>query len=131
MKYLALLLFMPAYLFAQRTTEVHLDSAFQNAKKGIYWALSNIPEKKSSLSNDLIADDKLIASVKLEKEIYGVRIESAGVYETTEVKVTLFKSADRLLQEGYLKPDTLVSKPRAAEEKKSSAGKRTRKKSSP
>jgi len=38
-----------------------IDYAYQNAKKGIYWALANIPEKKTKLESDLIADDKLYA----------------------------------------------------------------------
>ena len=41
-------------LFAQSKTEDDMNLAYQNAKKGIYWALSNIPGKKETLSNDLI-----------------------------------------------------------------------------
>lgn len=128
MRYLLIILFLPSFLLAQNTTEENLDKAFENAKKGIYWALSNIPQKKTSLSNDLIADDRLVATVRLEKEIYGIRIESTGLFETTEIKVTLFKSMDRLIEEGYLKPDTVSTKPEAAEVKKTVKGKKTLKK---
>ncbi|HEX2866713.1 MAG TPA: hypothetical protein VHO03_06705 [Ignavibacteriales bacterium] len=128
MRYLLIMLLLPSFLLAQNATEENLDKAFQNAKKGIYWALSNIPQKKTSLSSDLIADDRLVASVRLEKEIYGIRIESTGIFETTEIKVTLFKSTDRLIEEGYLRPDTLETKPQAAEVKKTVKGKKTIKK---
>ncbi|MGE5429773.1 MAG: hypothetical protein ACM3QX_01795 [Syntrophomonadaceae bacterium] len=127
MRYLLVLLFLPSLILAQSTTEENLDKAFQNAKKGVYWALSNIPVKKNSVSNDLIADDKLVASVKLEKEIYGIKIEATGLFETTEIKVKIFKSTDRLIQEGYLKPDTSATKPQAAEVKKTVKEKKTRK----
>jgi len=89
--------------FTQEKIESDIDFAFQNAKKGIYWALSNIPEKKSKLENDLIADDKLIASVKLYKEVNGVKIESTGYYQTHEVKIILYRSDDSLQEYGYLK----------------------------
>ncbi|MCU7495985.1 MAG: hypothetical protein HF314_17010 [Ignavibacteria bacterium] len=129
MKIWLILLILPTLSFAQSTTEENMDKAFQNAKKGIYWALSNIPEKKSSVSNDLIADDKLVASVRLEKEIFGIKIESTGVYESTEIKVRLFKSTDKLIQEGYLRPDTSGTKPQAAEVEKTQKVKKTKKKS--
>lgn len=128
MKRLLFLFLIPSLFYAQSTTtEENLERAFQNARKGIYWALSNIPAKKTSVSNDLIADDKLVASVRLEKEIYGIKIESTGFFETTEVKVKIFKSTDKLIEEGYLRPDTSVAKPQAAEVEKSARGKKTRK----
>ena len=46
---------------AQTKTDGDIDLAYQNAKKGIYWALSNIPGKKATLDNDLIGEDKLYA----------------------------------------------------------------------
>ena len=56
---------------AQTKTDGDIDLAYQNAKKGIYWALSNIPGKKATLDNDLIGEDKLYAAVKLSKEVKG------------------------------------------------------------
>ena len=31
---------------AQAKNEEDIDAAYQNAKKGVYWVLQNIPEKK-------------------------------------------------------------------------------------
>jgi hypothetical protein len=88
-------------LFAQEKTETDLDIAFQNAKKGLYWALSNIPEKKSKLEQELIADDKLYCEVKLYKEVNGVKVESTGFHQTNQVKIIIYKSNDNLEKEGY------------------------------
>jgi hypothetical protein len=74
-----------------------------NAKKGVYWALSNIPGKKTKIENDLIANDKLYSSVKLQKEIGGVKIESTGFSESISVTITFYKSYDNLKKEGYIK----------------------------
>lgn len=89
-------------VFAQSSVESNCDTAYQNAKKGIYWGFDNIPQSKGSLSKDLIIEDKLVASVKLSKEIEGVKVESTGYFETYEVTVTLYKSFDSLRKEGYL-----------------------------
>ena len=104
--FLSLLLIIPSLnLFAQAKTEQDIDLAYQNAKKGIYWALSNIPGKKSSLGNDLIGEDKLYASVKIEKEINGVKVNSKGYYNTNEVEITIYKSYESLKAEGYNVPN--------------------------
>ena len=95
--------FLPSLVYAQQEMEKNLDAAYQNAKKGIYWALANIPEKKSRLESDLVADEKLYSSVKLEKEFNGIKIESKGYYNTIEVSVTLYRSIDGLMKDGYLK----------------------------
>lgn len=92
--------------FAQSKTEDDMNLAYQNAKKGIYWALSNIPGKKATLSNDLIADDKLYASVKLSKEINGLKVSSKGFYQTNTVEITIFKSFESLKSEGYNVPSS-------------------------
>ncbi len=78
--------------------------AYQNAKKGIYWALSNIPGKKATMDNDLIGEDKLYASVKLSKEVNGVKVSSKGYYQTNEVEITIYKSYESLKSEGYNVP---------------------------
>jgi len=88
---------------AQSKMEDDINIAFQNAKKGIYWALTNIPEKKSRLNEDLIADDKLYSTVKLDKVVDGIKIESTGYNFSNEVKITIYKSNISLLKEGYLK----------------------------
>jgi|GEM_PF-409685 len=99
--FLCSLLFLSAQ--AQNKIEEDLDIAFQNAKKGLYWALSNIPEKKSRLEYDLIADDKLYSTVKLSKEINGIKIESTGYHLSNEVTIKIYKSNDILAKEGFLK----------------------------
>lgn len=91
--------------YAQSKTDDDMNLAYQNAKKGIYWALSNIPGKKATLSNDLIAEDKLYASVKLSKEINGIKVSSKGFYQTNTVEITIFKSFESLKSEGYNVPN--------------------------
>jgi hypothetical protein len=105
--FLSLLLILPSVnLFAQAKTEQDIDVAYQNAKKGIYWALSNIPGKKSTMDNDLIAEDKLYASIKLSKEVNGVKVSSVGYYQTNQVEITIYKSYESLKTEGYNVPSS-------------------------
>ncbi len=93
----------PICLTAQPDMENDLDAAYQNAKKGIYWALTNIPESKSQLRSDLIAGEKLYSSVKLVKEYNGIKIVSKGFANSTEVIITMYRSVDGLIKDGYLK----------------------------
>jgi len=100
--FLGLLLFLPSInSYSQVKTDQDIDIAYQNAKKGVYWALSNIPIKKSRIENDLIAEDRLYASVRLDKEVNGVKVVSRGFYQTHEVEITIYKSYDSLKTEGY------------------------------
>lgn len=101
--FLCFFFFFTFILAAQSKVEDDIEVAYQNAKKGIYWALRNIPERKLKLENDLIAEDKLYASVKLEIEVEGIKIESKGFYHSNEVVIKIYKSNDSLVQEGYLK----------------------------
>jgi hypothetical protein len=87
---------------AQSKIEEDLEVAYQNAKKGIYWALDNIPEKKAKLENDLIANDILYASVQIHKEVGGLKIESTGYNNSNSVMVRFYKSYDILVKEGFL-----------------------------
>jgi hypothetical protein len=98
-----LFVFIFTSINAQSKIDDDITPAFMNAKKGIYWVLSNIPIKKSKIENDLIADDKLYSSVKLEKEIGGIKVESTGYSESISVTVTVYKSYDSLKKEGYIK----------------------------
>lgn len=91
-----------AVSFSQTKIEEDIQTAFANAQKGIYWALTNIPVKKTKIEHDLVADDKLIASIKLTKVINGIKIESVGYNFSNEVTIKLFKSFDNLFKEGYL-----------------------------
>jgi hypothetical protein len=107
-----LFLFIPLFIYPQQTLlEEELDSAFINAKKGIYWALSNIKPGKNIPGKELIADNKLYAVVKLTREIDGVKIESKGFHNSVEVSVKLYRSEDFLESEGYLKREVPPEKP--------------------
>ena len=102
MKFL-LFLFLSSTAFCQSSFNNDIDTAYQNAMKGIYWAYSNIPGSKNSISNDLVSDDKLIAEVKLSKEIRGIKVQSKGYFNTQTVEITAYKSYETLIKEGYLK----------------------------
>ena len=102
---IVLVIFFSLVSFSQEKLESDIDYAYQNAKKGIYWALSNIPEKKTKLESDLIADDKLYAVVKLHKEVNGIKVESTGYYHSNEVRIKIYKSFDSLEKDGYLKKE--------------------------
>jgi hypothetical protein len=88
--------------FSQEKMESDIDYAYQNAMKGIYWALSNIPQKRVKVESDLIADDRLYAHVKLTKEVNGVKIVTTGYYQTNEVSISIYRSNDSLKENGYL-----------------------------
>lgn len=104
---LAILLILPlTSSISQVKTEQDMETAYQNAKKGIYWALSNIPFKKSTMDNDLVSEDKLTASVKLSKEVNGVKVSSIGYYQTNQVEIIIYKSYESLKAEGYNVPNS-------------------------
>jgi hypothetical protein len=100
---LVLLFVSTQILFGQAKIENDIDAALVNAKKGVYWALSNISSKKARLDKSLINDDQLIARVKLVKELNGVRIESTGYFQTNEVTVVIYRSKDSLIKDGFIK----------------------------
>ena len=105
--FLSLLLFLTSMnSYSQVKTDQDIDMAYQNAKKGIYWALSNIPGKKATMDNDLVSEDKLTASVKLSKEVNGVKVSSVGYYQTNQVEITIYKSYESLKAEGYNVPSS-------------------------
>ena len=107
-----LLMLAAAFLFtpfslSQSKVEEDIEAALVNAKKGVYWALSNLQGKKAKFEKSLIADDKLIAKVKVSKELNGIKIESTGFSQTNELTVVLYKSADSLIKDGYIKKSDL------------------------
>lgn len=95
--------------FSQEQIETNIESAVQNAKKGVYWALSNIPVKKTKIEKSIVNEDKLLARVKIAKELNGVRVESTGYYQTNEVTIVLYRSRDSLVKDGYIKKGDLES----------------------
>jgi hypothetical protein len=100
--FLILFLIISSDSFAQQKLEEDIEVAFQNAKKGVYYALSNIPPKKARLDGNLITNDILIANVKLSKEVNGVKVEATGYYHSNEVKIAVYKSNESLIKEGYI-----------------------------
>lgn len=100
-------LFLTLNIYSQSKIEEDIEFTLVNAKKGVYWALSNIQGKKVKFEKSLIADDKLIAKVKVSKEINGVRIESTGYYQTDELTIILYLSRENLLKDGYIKKGDL------------------------
>jgi len=100
------LLFAP-FMLSQSKVEEDIEAALVNAKKGVYWALSNLQGKKVKFEKLLIADDKLIAKVKVSKELNGIKIESIGFSQTNELAILLYRSADSLIKDGYIKKSDL------------------------
>ena len=100
-------LFLTQTFFSQSKIEDDIEYALVNAKKGIYWALSNIPVKKSKIEKSIINEDKLLAKVKIAKELNGVRVESTGYNQTNEVTIVLYRSKDSLINDGYIKKGDL------------------------
>ncbi len=98
-----LALFLSPAVQQQNNNEKEIDIAFQNAKKGIYYALSNIPENKSRMSRELVDNNKLLAKIKLSKQVNGIKIESTGYDSSTEVTIKIYKSFESLIKEGYIK----------------------------
>lgn len=99
--------FISQIVFSQSRIEDDIESSLVNAKKGIYYALSNLQGKKAKFEKSLIADDKLVAKVKVSKELNGIKIESTGFSQTNELTVVLYKSADSLIKDGYIKKSDL------------------------
>jgi hypothetical protein len=107
MKIVIMFLF-PIFLFGQvvdNKSEFNekIDSAYMNAMKGVAFALENIPERKSSTSKDLIANNNLIASIKINKEVGGVVVNSTGFFNTYKVTVEVYRDYDSMLNEGMIK----------------------------
>ena len=100
-------IFLTQIIFSQSKIEDDIESTLVNAKKGIYCALSNLQGKKTKFEKSLIADDKLIAKVKVTKELNGIKIESTGFSETNELTIVLYKSSESLIKDGYIKKGEL------------------------
>ncbi|MCX7610003.1 MAG: hypothetical protein N2043_00250 [Ignavibacterium sp.] len=93
--------------FSQSKTETDIDSLLINAKKGIYWGLMNIPIKKARVDKSLIQNDRLIARIKVIKELNGVKVESTGYHNTNEMTIVIYRSAESLIKDGYIKKGDL------------------------
>lgn len=102
MKILALFLLIPLVLSAQVSFSEDIDVAYTNALKGVHYAIANIPERKNSISKELIDADQMVAKIKLNKEIGGVSVESTGHYKTYEVKIIVRRDYENLKKEGLI-----------------------------
>ncbi|MBN1301457.1 MAG: hypothetical protein JW995_09610 [Melioribacteraceae bacterium] len=104
MRILLIIVFLSGTVFPQVSDfEKNMERVYINAKKGIYYALANIPGNKNTLEKELIENDVLISKVKLSKEVNGLKLESTGYYSSYEIKITAYRSYDNLLNEGILK----------------------------
>jgi len=106
MKIVVMLLF-PILLFGQTINKTSdfkekVDSAYLNAMKGVYFATENIPDRKNSISQELIAKNEIIASIKISKEKGGVNIQSVGYFNTFKVTIELYRDYESLKKEGVI-----------------------------
>lgn len=106
MKIMVFILF-PIILFGQSEIQKlnfkeKVDSAYLNAMKGVYYALENIPDRKSSVSKDLISENELIASVKVSKEVGGVLVQAVGFCNSYKVSVEVYRDYESLKNEGII-----------------------------
>lgn len=102
MKLLIIALIIPFVLNAQSKISEDLDIAYTNALKGVHFALANMPDRKNSISKELIDSNQMIAKIKLSKEIGGVSAESIGFYKIYEVKITVQKDYESMKKEGLI-----------------------------
>ena len=103
MKIVIMLLF-PIFMFGQTIEKEagfkdKVDTAYTNAMKGVYFALENIPERKNSVSKELISDDKLIAKIKISKGVGGVSVNSVGFHNSYKVTVEIYRDYISLKKE--------------------------------
>lgn len=106
MKVVLMCLF-PILLFGQTITnksnfKEKVDSAYFNAMKGVYFAIENIPERKNSISKDLIAKNEIVAAIKISKEEGGIFVESTGFYNSTKVTISVYRDYKSLKEEGAI-----------------------------
>ena len=106
MKILAILLF-PILMFGQTIEEKSgfndkVDSAYANAMKGVYFALENIPERKNSISKELISDDELIAKVKINKGVNGISVVATGFHNSYKITAEVYRDYRSLKAEGFI-----------------------------
>jgi len=106
MKILLLVLF-PILMFGQTITnessfKTKVDSAYLNAMKGVFFALENIPERKNSISKDLITDNELVAKIKIGKGAGGVYVQSVGFYKTYKVTTEIYRDYKSLKNDGVI-----------------------------
>lgn len=104
MKFLLLFLFLLTPVLGQTSSmEDEITTAHLNAKKGIQYGLKNLKDKRAKFDHKLIDKSKLISTVKVSKEINGVKVEATGYYLSTEVSIVIYRSYLDLVKDGYIK----------------------------
>lgn len=106
MKILAIILFS-TLMFAQTVEEQSgfkskMDIAYANAIKGVSFALENIPDRKNSVSKELIANDELISKIKINKGVGGISVNAVGFYKSYKVTVEIYRDYKSLKEEGVI-----------------------------
>jgi hypothetical protein len=86
----------------QEQFRLSIDSAYTNSLRGIFYALENIPERKNSISKDLIRKNRLTARIKISKEIGGVFVQSTGFFDTYKVTTEIYRDYKSLKTEGLI-----------------------------
>ena len=89
-------------IISESNFRTRVDSAYLNAMKGVYFALENIPERKNSISQDLITNNELVAKVKISKETGGVFVQSVGFYKTYKVTTEIYRDYKSLKDDGII-----------------------------
>lgn len=56
----AFLQIFSSIIFSQSKVDTDIEAALVNARKGVFWALMNIPVKKAKVEKSLINEDSLL-----------------------------------------------------------------------
>lgn len=95
MKRLTLILILPllAFLPGQIQDENEdIQIAFNGAMKGVYWAQENVSSKREVTFKDIVVNNKKICTVKIYKQVGGLKIISEGYEGSTKVEITTYRS---------------------------------------
>ena len=69
-----------------------IQIAFNGAMKGIYWAQENVSPKREVTFKDIVFNNKKICTVKVYKQVGGLKIISEGYEGSTKVEITTYRS---------------------------------------
>lgn len=95
MKRLILILVLPLLSFIPGQVQddnEDIQIAFTNAMKGVYWAQENISPKRETTFKEIIVNNKKICTVKVYKQVGGLKIISEGYEGSTKVEITTYRS---------------------------------------
>ncbi|MBU2445074.1 MAG: hypothetical protein KJ666_05810 [Bacteroidetes bacterium] len=95
MKRLILVLVIPFLSFIPgqiQDEKEDIQIAFTSAMKGVYWAQENVSPKRETMFKDIIVNNKKICTVKIYKQVGGLKIISEGYEGSTKVEITTYRS---------------------------------------